>query len=181
MVILDTHCDTPLPQPLADVGHETVTRVASGVPLKASPPRYDLCDEAHLPATPARWLCGSRAPSTRGRAPTVLEVSVSLCAPHDEDSVPLALAVVAGELSAITISDTVATALVDYVRFARNVVVDLSNLTAIDHRGAVALNDLDRAASRVGGTLVVHEPPVLVEHVIRFCGVSDRIRICSER
>lgn len=143
---------------------------------------HDLCDQAHVAATTPRWLCGHGGPGVGGKAQTaLLDVSVSLCA--SQHGAPFSSAIVAavGEFSVTTIDEAVSTALVDYVQFARNVVIDFARLVTIDHRGAVMLDELDTVASRAGGVLVVHEPSGLVEHVIRFCGVSDRIRICSAR
>jgi hypothetical protein len=143
---------------------------------------HDLCDRAHFAATTPRWLCGHRWAGVGGQAETAfLDVSVSLCSSQHGDPFSAAIVAAVGEFSVTTIDEAVSTALVDYVRFARNVVIDFSRLVTIDHRGALMLDELDGVASRAGGSLVVHEPSGLVEHVIRFCGVSDRIRICSAR
>lgn len=178
--MVDARCDTASPLPGSEPESMTpaVPEALSDVFLLD----HDLCDQAHFPATTPRWLCGHRGPSVSGQAPAAfLDVSVSLCASQHGEPFSSAIVAVVGEFSVTTIDEAVSTALVDYVHFARNVVVDFSRLVTIDHRGALTLDELDSVASGAGGALVVHEPSALVEHVMRFCGVSDRICICSAR
>ena len=111
----------------------------------------------------------------------MLDIHVSACPSRCGEIVSPALVTMAGELSAITVDDAVRCSVLDYVRFARHTVVDLTRLETIDDEGARLLDELGDVVADIGGTISIHNPGVVVEHVIRFCGISDHIRICAPR
>jgi hypothetical protein len=109
----------------------------------------------------------------------LLEVHVSMCPLRSDEVGAPSLITMVGELSACTVDDVVRGCLLEYVRFARHAILDLAGLEMVDDRGAMLLDELGAAVADLGGSIGVHNPAVLVEHVIRFCGVSDRITICA--
>lgn len=149
--------------------------VASSLELPRD--RRDRCEERHVPADVPRRLCMFRQAGSW--CDDLLAVSVSTCSQPPGGSVPPALIKTVGELSSSTVDDFVGSSLLEYIRFARNAVIDLSGLATIDDCGVALLDDLADAAWLVGGALTLHDPAFIVEHVIRFCGVSDRVCICS--
>jgi ABC-type transporter Mla MlaB component len=95
-----------------------------------------------------------------------------------EDEPTSALILMSGELSGTTIEESVWCAVMEYAAFAHSVVLDLTRVDRVDQRGSEMVDALYRVVDGVGGRLTLHNPNSVVEHVLRFCGVSDRIVVC---
>jgi anti-anti-sigma factor len=144
--------------------------------------RSEACDRLHVATTAPRRLCTAghvSGPSSQrtGR----LDVDVSACPSRCGEVISPALVMMAGELSANTVDDAVRHSVFDYVRFARHTVIDLTRLETIDDEGARLLDELGESVADIGGSIAIHNPGVVVEPVIRFCGISDHITICAPR
>jgi anti-anti-sigma factor len=89
-----------------------------------------------------------------------------------------ALILMSGELSATTIDESVWTSVMEFAAFAHSVVLDLTHVDLVDQRGSEMVEALYRVVESVDGRLSLHNPNGVVEHVLRFCGISDRIDVC---
>ncbi len=138
-----------------------------------------VCQHHQSTSPGPRRLCTSR--SRRPRRPectSLLDVHVASCSgSHDDESTP-ALILLFGELSATTIDDTVWNSVTEFAAFAHSVVLDLSHVDRVDQRGSELVDALFRVVDGVDGALSLHNPSSVVEHVLRFCGISDRITVC---
>lgn len=111
----------------------------------------------------------------------MLDVHVASCLRSHADEPTWALILMSGELSATTIDDSVWTSVMEYAAFAHSVVLDLTLVDRVDQQGSAMVDALYRVVDGVGGRLTLHNPNSVVEHVLRFCGISDRIVVCHPR
>ena len=135
------------------------------------------CLHLDVSAVLLRRLCESRA-----LAHAHLDVAVASCAVPgsgtDGDEPTSAVVSMFGDLTVDTVDEVVWQSVVDYATFARWVVVDLSRAEHVDGRGTALVNALHRATTAVGGNVTVHDPDLVVEYVLRCCGLSDGIAVC---
>ncbi len=134
----------------------------------------DLCMHRLVSITP-RHLCSSPGGVGRGAR---LDVHV---ASSDQDcgvESTAALISMVGAVTSSTVDRNVWSCLLDFAAFAGSVVVDLSSVHSIDHRGAALVEALHKVTTATGGRLSIHNPGWLVESVVRCCGINDRIVVC---
>lgn len=137
-----------------------------------------VCQHRESSSSPRR-LCISRARRPRRPDSTEpLDVHVASCTHSCDGSSTSALISMSGELSAITIDEFVWSSVLEFAAFAHSVVLDLGQVDRVDERGSEMVEALYRVVSRVDGQLSLHDPNCVVEHVLRFCGISDRIVVC---
>jgi ABC-type transporter Mla MlaB component len=151
--------------------------------IKSSPARSttDLssCEHRESSSASPRRLCISR--QRRPRRPestSLLDVHVASCMRSHADEPTSALILMSGELSTTTIDESVWSSVMEYAAFAHSVVLDLTRVDRVDQRGSEMVEALYRVVDGVGGRLTLHNPNSVVEHVLRFCGISDRIVVC---
>jgi ABC-type transporter Mla MlaB component len=161
----------------------TGTITASLRRIETPPPRMTIdsssCQHRGSSSASPRRLCISR--QRRPRRPesmSMLDVHVASCMRSRADEPTSALILMSGELSATTLDEPVWSSVMEYAAFAQSVVLDLTRVDRVDQRGSEMVNALYRVIDGVGGRLTLHSPNSVVEHVLRFCGISDRIVVC---
>jgi ABC-type transporter Mla MlaB component len=109
---------------------------------------------------------------------SMLDVHVASCLRSCADEPTSALILMSGELSASTIDDSVWSSVMEFAAFAHSVVLDLTYVDRVDQRGSEMVDALYRVVEGLDGEMSLHNPSSVVEHVLRFCGISDRIVVC---
>jgi ABC-type transporter Mla MlaB component len=136
------------------------------------------CQHRESSASPRR-LCISRQRRPRRAASTsLLDVHVASCLRSCEDEPTSALILMSGELSATTIDESVWSSIMEFAAFAHSIVLDLTYVDRVDQRGSEMVDALYRVIEGLDGQMSLHNPNSVVEHVLRFCGISDRIVVC---
>jgi ABC-type transporter Mla MlaB component len=137
------------------------------------------CQHRESSSASPRRLCVSRQRRPRlADAMSLLDVHVASCLRSCDDEPTSALILMSGELSASTIDDSVWSSVMEFAAFAHSVVLDLTYVDRVDQRGSEMVDALYRVVEGLDGELSLHNPSSVVEHVLRFCGISDRIVVC---
>jgi anti-anti-sigma factor len=137
------------------------------------------CQHRESSSASPRRLCVSRQRRPRRAQSTLLlDVHVASCMRSCEDEPASALIMMSGELSATTIDEFVWSSVMEYAAFAHSIVLDLTHVDSVDQRGSEMVDALYRVIEGLDGEMSLHNPNSVVEHVLRFCGISDRIVVC---
>ncbi len=133
------------------------------------------CAVPHVPTSAPRLLC--HVPDPAGPVRSILSFHVATCPAEEADLAGAALVLVAGDLcddEVGRIRDVVR----DYVRFAGAVVLDLSQVRALDSSGVRFIESLRLAQRRPGAALAIHDPSLIAERVLQICDVHDVVNLC---
>ena len=149
----------------------------------AADPRnfFTWCHDDHLArSVPRAIMTVQHAATTDRRSGLFLEVSVSECRSATSPSTTWGLIVMRGQLDTAG-ADSARDLVLEYARFARSVVLDLTDLETIDHDGASLVEALQLVVDREDGSLTVHDPGVVVQRVLELYGLESPLHFCCPR